>query len=361
MSSAITYTPSNAKITGNDVEKIKKYVNTGLALQDTLAAVNQTYQGAVDDEGITATELLTTFIFIKNHASKWAPLETKMITTATSLKRFSEDLETYTRPAIEAIKEIPGYSDYELKTSSLTEAQIAMFKVPLPQGDATIQENNSTAEEYINAVIQSLQNKQAEATTVKNELIEFDKDLYTIEVDIGKKAARALASKTLQELRDNTARLAAINNELSDLRKDSTLSVGEILLCCTIVVLVVGYPLVNKIIKNSDKIDALVIEQDKLLSRQAELQRVAAVLNNLQASLSSLRVFVEGATHSMMQLEALWAATLSEVIASKNLLSNTKDFSELAIFIIKMSAVLNRWEKIKHYMTDLTNAFIQKN
>lgn len=366
MSTAIEYTPPNAKVTANDVEKVKKYVTQGLALPTTLSAIASAYNGTVVDNGISDTELLATFLTIHGHAAKWSPLETEIIKVAVSLKRFAEDLKDYTEPAIEEIKALPGYDNYALQTSSLTEDQISMFKSPLDEGDTTTQNTYQTIDEYVVAIIQSIQNRQAEATAIKSQLVAFDMDLNAIEVDVGQKAARALASHTSTELREITARLAAINNEVSDLRKESKYSVGEWFLFATLIFPVIGVPVTAVYFSGrdggfSDKIDALHNEESALLTRQADLQKVAAVLNHIHSSMRSLGIFTRGAIDGMMQIEALWTATLAEIIASKNLLSKTKDFSELKIFIIKMTTVLARWKKIKDYMNDMTVAFAQRN
>lgn len=366
MSIDIKYTPPNAKVTSNDVDKVKKYVNTGLSLPTTLDSINFAYQGAVSDDGIGAEDLLATFININSHASQWSPLETDIIKVATSLKRFAGDLKDYAGPAIDEIKEMPGYNDYALKTSSLTEEQISKFSTPLDEGDTNTRNTYATIDEYVKSIIESIQSKQAEATTIKNRLVQFDSDLNSIEVDVSRKAEKALASKTLQELRENTARLVAINNSMSDLRKESKYSVGEWFMFATLVFPVAGVPLCGAYfgVRDSEfsaKIDKLHSEEKSLLARQAELQKVAAVLNSIQSELRSLSIFTRGAIDGLMQIETLWATTLAEVIASKNILSKTKDFSELTVFIIKMTAVLNRWKNINDYMTDMTTAFSHRN
>lgn len=366
MSTDIEYTPPNAKVTSNDVDKVRKYVNTGLSLPTTLDSINIAYHGAVNDDGISAADLLTTFVNINRHASQWSTLETDIIKVAVSLKRFAGDLKDYTEPAIDEIKEMEGYNDYALKTSSLTEDQISMFRSPLDEGDTNTKNTYATIDEYVTSIIQSIQSKQTEATKIKDQLVEFDKNLNSIEVDVGQKTAKALASKTLQELRDITVKLVAINNSISDLRKESKYSVGEWFMFATIAFPSIGAPMFAFYFRDRDrgynsKINDLQNEENTLLSRQAELQKVAAVLNNIQSAMRSLGIFTRGAIEGLMQIETLWGTTLKEVIASKNILSKTKDFSELTIFIIKMTTVLNRWKKINDYMADMTTAFSQRN
>jgi len=366
MNSIIEYTPPNAKVTSNDVEKVRKYVTTGLSLPTTLEGVNNEYRGSVSDEGISAPELLITFKKINEHATQWAPLETDIIKVATSLKRFAEDLNDYTEPAIDEIKEMDGYKDYAIKTSSLTEDQIQMFRLPLDESNAKTKDTYSTIDEYVAAIIESINNKKNETTEIKNKIVAFENYLNQIEVDIGQKAAKALASKTLQELREITARLIAINNSVSDLRKESKYSVGEWFMFATIAFPVIGVPLCAAYFGTRDsgynsRIATLQEEENTLLSRQAELQKVAAILNSIQSSMRSLSIFTRGAIEGLIQINTLWTTTLHEITASRNLLSKTKDFSELTIFIIKMTAVLNRWKKIKNYMTDMTTAFSQRN
>lgn len=366
MNSDIEYTPPNAKVTGNDVEKVRKYVNTGLSLPTTLAEINEQYRGSVSEDGISALALLATFEKIKNHAAQWSPLETCIIKVATALKRFAEDLEEYAKPAINEIKDMDGYKSYELKTIDLTEEQIQMFKSPLDESSTKTINTYSTIDGYIEAVVESINNKKSEATEIKNKIVLFESDLNDIEVDIGKKVAKAMASKTLQELRDITAKLVVISNQAHDLRKESKYSVGEWLLFSTLVFPVVGVPLCAGYFSSRDnnysaRLEKLNSDEAHLLLRQAELQKIAAILNSIQSSMRSLSIFTRGAIDGLMQIETLWTTTLKEVTASRNLLSKTKDFSELTIFIIKMTAVLNRWEKIKNYMTDMTMAFSQRN
>lgn len=366
MNSDIEYIPPNAKVTGNDVEKVRKYVNTGLSLPTTLDGVNNQYQGSVSDNGISASELLTSFQKINQHAALWSPLETDIITVSSSLKRFAEDLNDYTEPAINEITGMDGYGDYKSKTSDLTEDQIRMFRRPLDENDTKTKDTYSTIDEYVQSIIESINNKKAVATAIKNKIVLFDQSLNQIEVDVGNKAAKALSSNTLQELREITAKLVEINKSISDLRTESKYSVGEWFMFGTLLIPVVGVPLCGAYFGKRDsgysaKITKLQNDEDKLRSRQAELQKAAATLTSIHSSMRSLSIFTRGAIDGLTQIETLWSTTIKEVNASRNLLIKTKDFSELTIFIIKMSAVLSRWKKIKNYMNDMTTALGQSN
>ncbi|POA32408.1 MULTISPECIES: alpha-xenorhabdolysin family binary toxin subunit A [unclassified Pseudomonas] len=355
MSSTIEFAPTQTKITADDINQVQRYVRKGLSLPTTIERVNNEFKGSVEDSGISPPDLLTTFTNIHGHASEWAYLETSIIKTAGTLKRFSTDLEDYTKPAIDEIKTIKGYEDYAFETKDLTEEQVRIFKVPVDTRDPSVDDTYATINEYALSIIDSIQQKQNEATAIKNQLLNFDQTLIQIEQDVGAKAAKALGSNTLQELRDITAKLIANNNALSDLQKKSERVWWDVVCWFAIFPYLVAKSIAQ--IVRDDQMEALRNENDKLLEKQATLQKTAAVLNAIQSEMRSLSIFTRGAIEGMKQIETVWNATLNEVIASKNLLANPKDLSVLRIFIIKMTAVLERWKKINNYMNSVTTAF----
>lgn len=347
MSSAIEYNPPQAKITVDDIDQIRRYVKTGLILPIHLEGVLIYFKGGIEESGITSQELLTTFINIHYHAEKWAPLETELAKVAATLTRFADDLNDYTEPSIEEIKSLEGYKDYSLKTNGLNEDQIRMFRVPI-ENNSTTENTYATIEEYIKSLIHSIQQKQNEVTNVKYMLIDFEEKLNFIEADVGKKVRISSETKSIQELRDITTRLIAIQDELSLVNEGQNSNVGERFMYYTQEVFAPGI--------NINKIQALRDEANRLEARQTQLQIVTGTLNSVHSTMRSLGIFTRGALQGITQIETLWSATLNEIVASKNILAKTKDFSELTIFIIKMTAVLARWQKINTYMSDMKTA-----
>ena len=366
MSSEISYSPPKAKVTSDDVEKVRRYVNAGLTLPLTLESINSEFHGSVNEGGITASDLLVTFDNIHNHAEKWSPLETQIIKVSSSLKRFASDLKANTQPALDEVQAIEGYNDYKLKTTDLTVEQIQNFKVPLSTSGPQVDDTYETINEYVKLIIGSIQDKQNIAAEVKTQLVDFDATLDRIEQDVGHKANIALASKTLEELRDITAKLITVNNQLSNLRSESKYSVGEWFMFATLILPVIGVPLCGAYFGVRDanynaKITELNHQESTLLARQAELQKVASVLNSIHSGMVSLKIFTKGAVEGLMQIETLWSNTLTEITAAKNALSGTRDFSLLVIFVIKMTDVLSRWKNIQDNMNNMSAAFGQRN
>lgn len=74
MSSEISYSPPKAKVTSDDVEKVRRYVNAGLTLPLTLESINSEFHGSVNEGGIlrlTYWSPLITFITMQKNGPLW--------------------------------------------------------------------------------------------------------------------------------------------------------------------------------------------------------------------------------------------------------------------------------------------------
>lgn len=363
MTDVIGYGPLHGKITSDDVRKVKVYVEEGLALPQSAENINRKFSSSdftEAKEGITTSQLEILFKSIFTNASKWSSIELDMFAVASRLNAFADDLNLYAVPAVDSIKGMEGYLDYTLQVKDLTDVQRENLVVRV--GDTNTTETYADLNDYVKAIIKSIEDKKEQATKVKGKLELFGGELQDIEKDLGGRVQKVINANASTRLREITAELLKINERIDELRKKTTFTWWEWTLCGAFGAVGVGVGFGVKAIRDSEvlkDIEKERVKERELLAEQERINKIMRDLKTLHSNLYSMLLYTRGAIEGVTQIETLWSATLKEIQESKNTLDKPKEWKFLNLFVIKMESVLSRWGKIKKNVEALKAALME--
>ncbi|MHA3734777.1 alpha-xenorhabdolysin family binary toxin subunit A [Pseudomonas sp. Eth.TT006] len=364
MADILGYGPSHTKITSDDVSKVKFYVAQGLALPQSIEDINRKFgcsEFTEAREGVTSSQLQGFCNSVYANASSWDDIEFKMLDVASQLSAFYADLKEYGGGAVELIKKIPGYENYNKKFNELAEEDRVTFYMKVDITDADAAREYDDVDDFVQTVVDSIEAKRKKTSQVKEELKSFGDELAKIEKDLGVRLNGVVKANASERLSDISTKLIEINDRINKLRKKTAFEWWEWTICGLYGPVGVGVGFTIKAGRdaavNAD-IQKERAKERELISEQETIIKIMADLKILQSNLSSMVIYVAGAIEGVTQLETLWSSTLTEIEESKSTLTRQKEWKFLHSFVNKMESVLDRWDRINKNVEDLKKALL---
>ncbi|KFE44192.1 hypothetical protein SAMN05216596_106288 [Pseudomonas congelans] len=345
-------------ITNEDVRRIRRYVNTGLALPTKLEEVTHLVGGV--DNGIPGLEpeaICKLYVDIQEHARSWSALETTMQKVGSDLHVFSGNLITIATHIIEFIKGLESYQT--LKVGDLTPAQIEQMPA------VEIMDQDSKKLPGLLALVDDLKvyikDHSASTTRTRVGVTEFKRRLKdNIAPDVALKIRLASSKDGDEEVTRLSAEVdqlnERINQKLAEYEEYSDYKW-------------IGFwwgPLGGAISYSiyGPKASSALSEKDSLIEQKSQLEQKIKQFNKLlsdllafETSLQDLKARVDGAASGVSNIESLWVLLEELVDSSYDRIKNTNNAVYLVSFVSRFQTLMTNWTSIQAQAFDLLTAF----
>jgi hypothetical protein len=347
-------------VTNEDIRKIKRYVNTSLALPIVEEQIEQLYKfDQLKISGLTSRDMQGLYQTMKDHAGTWSPIESGMKKVGADLHVFSDNFTSGTVPIIDYLKSIPSYNNGVGKIGDLTPEEIE--KLPAIQLTEAEQQKIPTLLALVDELKNVITQHSQSTKTIKTKITQFkDKITDTIKPSLGLKIALCNSQNFSDKIKQLNQRLDVLNGRISEKYAEieqygknkwwGAFGGG------------IGFLITSSIYGNKAKqarteLDQLTAERRDIEKEIGTSSELLAVLLAQETNLQDLQVRVEGASSSASNLESLWELIQTYVDSSSNKLDGVTNAMYLVVFASRLNTMVENWKNVKKQAGDLLTAF----
>lgn len=345
-------------VTNEDVRKIRRYVNTGLALPTDLEQIRQllgNYESGV--AGLKPEDIQHLYMDIRDHAASWNGLENDMRAVGSDLHVFAGNLISTTESTIDFIQSLDSWRTLGL--DDLTPEQIEqMPPTELVEGDrkklpgllALVGEMR----QYIQVHSVSTVRVRDNASQFKGRLREEIAPGVALKIQL---ANSMEAGNEVVELREDLRRLnERIEQKVKEYEEYAKYRwvgfwwgpIGGA------ISLSIYGPKAAAVLKEKEQ---LVKERNSLETKLRRLDKFLADLHEFETHLQDLKIRIDGAISGAGNIESLWVLLKDLVDSSYRQLESINDVKLLVIFVSRFKIMMTNWREIKDQALDLLTAF----
>ncbi|KPB96437.1 alpha-xenorhabdolysin family binary toxin subunit A [Pseudomonas syringae group genomosp. 3] len=345
-------------ITNEDVRRIRRYVNSGLALPTALDEVSQ-LTGGIDNAipGLGPDAIAELHAGIQAHARSWSAIETNMQKVGGDLYVFSGNLINIATHVVDFIKGLESYQT--LQVGELTPAQIDQMP------PVALMDQDSRKIPGLLALVDDLKihikDHSASTTRTRVGVTDFKRCLKEeIAPGVALKIRLARSGSAGDEIARLTADVDQLNNRINQkLAEYEEYSEYKW----------IGFwwgPIVGALSYSiyGPKASAALGEKDHLIEekRQVELtlkkqNRLLGDLLAFETSLQDLKTRIDGAASGVSNIESLWVLLEELVESSYDRIKNTNNAVYLVSFVSRFQTLMSNWKEIQVQSFDLLTAF----
>ncbi|MFL1495613.1 hypothetical protein [Pseudomonas antarctica] len=288
---------ANAKITPDDVEKVRKYVSQGLALPQDAAGVEARFTSAASGTAeISTTSILELFKQIHDHSKSWSAIETNMQKAISALSSFKMDFDNYAQPAVDEIKKMPGYKDFSQQLKDMDASLALSFKPLVENAD---QNSCASMAEIFGGIIESIEEKRKTVSELGAQLKLFESTLKEpISSSVGRKLKATDAVNTLKEITEINNRFAALVPLVKSAREKLDTQYSDFFWW-----IFNPQKIRSEEKEGFTKLKELYDENNTLVARKEKLNALSGLFEQLSSFLDSLYLVVSNAIAGVNQFE----------------------------------------------------------
>ncbi|MNQ74220.1 hypothetical protein D3C85_889740 [compost metagenome] len=346
--------------TNDDIKKIRRYVNAGLALPIEIDEIEQIHKyDQLNIAGLKSVDMQTLFKSMKNHAATWSPLESNMKRVGTDLHVFADNFTLSSQSIINYLEGLPSCNSGIGKIGGLTPEEIEN----LPEIQLTGDEKQKIP--ALLALVDQLKTviteHSASTQTTKAQITEFKREISnSLKPALGLKIALCNSNNFNEEIKLLSNRLdilnQRINEKLAEIEEYSE-SKWWGLFGGAVGFLVTSTIYGAKAKKARNELDLLTTERREIETKIATSNKILASLRAFETSLQDLQIRIEDAAGSSSNLESLWELIQAYVDSSCKKLDGVTNAMYLVSFVTRLTTMMDNWSAIKKQAGDLLTAF----
>ncbi|WP_419712071.1 alpha-xenorhabdolysin family binary toxin subunit A [Pseudomonas sp. NFX224] len=347
-------------VTNDDIRKIKRYVNTSLALPIDINQIEQIYKfDQLGIAGLKSADMKVLYKKMKDHAGTWSALESGMKTVGADLHVFADNFTSSSEAIIEYLQRLPSYISSIGKVGDLSPEEIDNLPEVKLSGDEKqkIPVLLELVEELKTVIAQHSKSTQK----IKKEITDFKHGITnTIKPELGLKITLCNSQNFSNEIKDLNDRLEIINKRISE--KQSEIEQYSSNKWWGLLGGAVGFLVTSSIYGSKaqaarNELDALTAERREIVKKLQTTHELLASLLTHETSLQDLLVRVEGALGSSSNLESLWELIQTYVDSSSKSLDGVTNAMYLVSFVTRLKRMTGNWQNVKKQAGDLLTAF----
>lgn len=347
-------------VTNDDVRKIKRYVNAGLALPIEIDEIEQIHKyDQLNIAGLKSADMQNLYKSMRNHAETWSPLESNMKRVGSDLHVFADNFTSSGQFIIHYLEGLPSYIIGTGKIGGLTPEEIEN----LPEIQLTGDEKQKIP--ALSALVDQLKivitEHSASTQTTKAKITEFKHEISnSLKPALGLKIALCNSHNFNEEIKLFNERLDILNQRINEkLAKIEEYSESKWwgLLGGAVGFIVTSTIYGNKAQQARKELDLLTTERREIEAKIATISAAFASLRVFETDLQDLQIRVEDAAGSSSNLESLWGLIAGYVDSSSNKLNDVDNAMLLVIFAAGLKGMMDNWLEIKKQAADLLTAF----
>lgn len=347
-------------VTNDDIKKIKRYVNAGLALPTDINEIEQIHKyDQLDIAGLKSADMQILYKAMKDHAKTWSALESSMKTVGSDLYVFADDFTSSSNSIINHLTTLPSYISGIGKIGNLTPEEIDK----LPEIKLTGEEKIKilALPDLVNDLKKVITDHSQSTTTTKTKTTEFKRTITnTLKPELGLKIALINSRNVNKEIKELNERLDILNQRINE--KNAEVEQYSQSKWWGLFGGAVGFIVTSTIYGDKAKqarheLGQLTDERRDIESKIATTNEILASLLAFETSLQDLQVRVEGAAGSSSNLESLWELIQAYVDSSSRKLDGVTNAMYLISFVSRLTSMMENWSAIKKQAGDLLTAF----
>lgn len=347
-------------VTNDDIRKIRRYVNAGLALPIEIDEIEQIHKyDQLNIAGLKSADMQKLYKSMRNHAETWSPLESNMKRVGSDLHVFADNFTSSSQSIIHYLTSLPSYISGIGKVGGLSPEEIDN----LPEIQLTGDEKRKIPAllglvEELKAVITE---HSASTQITKAQITEFKwKISNSLKPALGLKIALCNSRNFDVEIKLLNERLEIlnqrINGKLAEIEEYSK-SKWWGLIGGAIGFIIASTIYGDKANKARNELDLLTTERREIETKVATTNAILASLRAFETSLQDLHVRIEGAAGSSSNLESLWELIQAYIDSSSKRLDGVTNAMYLVSFVSRLTTMMDNWSAIKKQAGDLLTAF----
>lgn len=347
-------------VTNDDIRKIKRYVNAGLALPTDANEIERLYKyNQLKISGLYSADMQVFYQNMKNHASSWLPLESSMKAVGSDLHVFADNFNSSSSSIINYLTSLPGYISGIGKIGGLTPEEFDN----LPEIQLTGDEKQKIPVllELIDELKTVIVEHSKSTQTTKAKITQFkDEITKSLKPALGLKIALCNSHNFNDEIKQLNERLDILNQRIDEKHAEIdqySQSKWWGLLGGAVGFIVTSTIYGSKAQRARNELDLLITERREIEAKIATTNSVLASLRTFETSLQDLQVRVEDAAGSSSNLESLWELIQAYVDASCKRLDGVTNAMYLVSFVSRLTTMTQNWLEIKKQAGDLLTAF----
>ncbi|WP_223454137.1 MULTISPECIES: alpha-xenorhabdolysin family binary toxin subunit A [unclassified Pseudomonas] len=347
-------------VTHDDVRKIKRYVNAGLALPIEIDEIEQIHKyDQLNIAGLKSADMQNLYKSMRNHAETWSPLESNMKRVGSDLHVFADNFTSSGQSITNYLKTLPSYISGVGKIGSLSPEEIDN----LPEIQLTGDEKQKIPAllELVDELKTVITEHSASTQITKAQITEFKREISnSLKPALGLKIALCNSNNFNEEIKLLNDRLdilnQRINEKLAEIEEYSE-SKWWGLFGGAVGFLVTSTIYGAKAKKARNELDLLTTEGREIETKIATSNKILASLRAFETSLQDLQIRIEDAAGSSSNLESLWELIQAYVDSSCKKLDGVTNAMYLVSFVTRLTTMMDNWSAIKKQAGDLLTAF----
>ncbi|MNZ45539.1 hypothetical protein D3C78_631990 [compost metagenome] len=347
-------------ITNDDIKKIKRYVNAGLALPTDINEIEQIHKyDQLDIAGLKSSDMQILYKAMKDHAKTWSALESSMKTVGSDLYVFADNFTSSSNSIINYLTRLPSYISGIGKIGNLTPEEID--KLPEIQLTGEEKQKIPALLELVSELKTVITEHSKSTQTTKVKTTEFKRTITnTLKPALGLKIALINSRNVNKEIKELNERLDILNQRINE--KNAEVEKYSESKWWGLFGGVVGFIVTSTIYGDKaqqarHELGQLTDERRDIESKIATTNEILASLLAFETSLQDLQVRVEGAAGSSSNLESLWELIQTYVDSSSKRLDGVTNAMYLVSFVSRLTSMMENWSAIKKQAGDLLTAF----
>ena len=347
-------------VTNDDVRKIKRYVNAGLALPIEIDEIEQIHKyDQLNIAGLKSADMQNLYKSMRIHAETWSPLESNMKRVGSDLHVFADNFTSSGQSITNYLMTLPSYISGVGKIGSLSPEEIDN----LPEIQLTGDEKQKIPAllELVDELKTVITEHSASTQTTKAQITEFKREISnSLKPALGLKIALCNSNNFNEEIKLLSDRLdilnQRINEKLAEIEEYSE-SKWWGLFGGAVGFLVTSTIYGAKAKKARNELDLLTTERREIETKIATSNKILASLRAFETSLQDLQIRIEDAAGSSSNLESLWELIQAYVDSSCKKLDGVTNAMYLVSFVSRLNTMIENWSAIKKQAGDLLTAF----
>lgn len=347
-------------VTNDDIRKIRRYVNAGLALPIEIDEIEQIHKyDQLNIAGLKSADMQKLYKSMRNHAETWSPLESNMKRVGSDLHVFADNFTSSSQSIIHYLTSLPSYISGIGKVGGLSPEEIDN----LPEIQLTGDEKRKIPAllELVEELKAVITEHSASTQITKAQITEFKwKISNSLKPALGLKIALCNSRNFDVEIKLLNERLEIlnqrINGKLAEIEEYSK-SKWWGLIGGAIGFIIASTIYGDNANKARNELDLLTTERREIETKVATTNAILASLRAFETSLQDLHVRIEGAAGSSSNLESLWELIQAYIDSSSKRLDGVTNAMYLVSFVSRLTTMMDNWSAIKKQAGDLLTAF----
>ncbi|MBI6681942.1 alpha-xenorhabdolysin family binary toxin subunit A [Pseudomonas viridiflava] len=347
-------------LTKEDISRIKRYVQHGLNLPNTLTRLEQELGFTqIGIPGLEPQDLLLTYSAINEHAKSWSGIERDIKATGFDLDLFASQFSNQGRQILDYIDKMEVTQQLDLSVADLSiEIVESLAPAPLTETDKKV---CMALADLLTKIAAQIEKHRQSSAQLSNDITRF---AHTLTVDLipgindkTRLASRADLDDELLELEKEIDRLTADIEEKHQEYRTTRNNVAWGLLGGLVGVIVTDSILSPKAEAIRREKNRLIAEKQAKVEASRQKRPLAAAIFDLQLLLEDMRFRMADAHRGAINLQDIWAMLANYVEQSAKGLAGISDDQALLVFALQFQSVVMPWEEINGITTHLLRIF----